>query len=155
MNVVQIGTSLYAYLCVPGMPLVRIGTTPFRDVPFVPRLKTGCVGWVFDRREAAALPEALKALNTDVAVAERRDFPESCRYGKPYKTCNVKGAKTSQNLMPELCFSVKAQARGTVDAHSERAIFQSCKYGPDFKVCLKVTAKRAWPGVNCQPCPGS
>lgn len=97
MNVVQIGTSWYTYLCVPGMPLVRIGTTPFRDVPFVPRLKTDCVGWVFDRREAAALAEALKALNTDVAVAERRDFrkvvgtenlikPAMLRVQKPHKT---------------------------------------------------------------------
>ena len=40
MSVVQIGTDWYAYLFVPAPYLVQIGTTPFRGVPFVPRLKT-------------------------------------------------------------------------------------------------------------------
>ena len=40
MNMVQIGTDWYMYLTVPTGIKVQIGTTPFRGVPFVPRLKT-------------------------------------------------------------------------------------------------------------------
>jgi hypothetical protein len=40
MNMVQVGTDGYMYLFVPEPKKVQIGTTPFRGVPFVPRLKT-------------------------------------------------------------------------------------------------------------------
>ena len=40
MKRVQIGTDGYTYLFVPELKKVQIGTTPFRDVPFVPWLKT-------------------------------------------------------------------------------------------------------------------
>ena len=40
MKRVQIGTDGYMYLFVPEPKKVLIGTTPFRGVPFVPRLKT-------------------------------------------------------------------------------------------------------------------
>ena len=39
MTEVQMGTNGYMYLFVPEPKKVQIGTTPFRGVPFVPRLK--------------------------------------------------------------------------------------------------------------------
>ena len=40
MKLVQIGTVMNLYPFVPKPYRVQIGTTPFRGVPFVPRLKT-------------------------------------------------------------------------------------------------------------------
>ena len=56
---------------------------------------------------------------------QREIFGEVSGTENLIKAAILMAAKTSQNLMPELCFSVKVQARGNVDAHYERAIFQS------------------------------